>query len=184
MKRAVFLDRDGVLNQISVRDGIPRPPGDIGELEILAGVPEACSALKAAGFFLVVVTNQPDVARGTATRQGVEQINQAIKTSVPVDRFMVCYHDDADACCCRKPEPGMLLQAAAEENLDAVSSFMIGDRWRDVEAGRRAGCRTILVTGAYVEEKACQPDHQVSSLAEAAQWILKSEGVKNRDCNN
>lgn len=170
--RAVFLDRDGVINRAFVRDGKPYPPSSPGELEILPGVPEALSLLSAAGFRLVVVTNQPDVARGEQSRETVEAIHTLLRNQLPIDDFRVCYHDDVDRCSCRKPLPGMLLQAAADLGLDLSASFLVGDRWRDVEAGRNAGCMTIFIDYGYSERKPEAPDKIVSSLSEAADSIL------------
>ena len=105
MKRAVFLDRDGVLNRAVVREGKPYPPANVGEMEILPGVQESLEALRAAGFLLIVVTNQPDVARGTATRAAVEAINAALGEALPIDEFRTCFHDSGFGCDCRKPKP-------------------------------------------------------------------------------
>lgn len=167
--RAVFLDRDGTLNGAVVRDGKPFPPQSVEELEVLPGVAEALGRLKAAGFALVVVTNQPDVARGTVSKATVEAINARLLGTLPLDEVRVCYHDDSDRCTCRKPEPGLLLDPPT---YDVTESFVVGDRWRDVEAGRRAGCRaTILVDYGY-DEASSDPDCRVASLSEAADWIL------------
>jgi D-glycero-D-manno-heptose 1,7-bisphosphate phosphatase len=173
MARAVFLDRDGVINRTLVRDGKPYPPRNIGELEILPGVGEALKQLHNAGFKLIVVTNQPDVARGTQTRAMVEEINAALQSSLPIDEFRVCYHDDADQCACRKPRAGALLQSAQEFGIDLKASFMIGDRWRDIEAGRRAGCKTIFIDYHYAEKERVEPDHRACHLADATEWILE-----------
>jgi len=170
--RAVFLDRDGVINRASVRDGKPYPPSGPEELEILPGVPEALSRLSAAGFRLVVVTNQPDVARGRQSREMVEAIHKALRNELPIDEFRVCYHDDADRCSCRKPVPGMLLQAAVDLDLDLTASFLVGDRWRDVEVGKNAGCATVFIDYGYSERRPENPDKIVQSLLEAADWIL------------
>jgi D-glycero-D-manno-heptose 1,7-bisphosphate phosphatase len=167
---AVFLDRDGVLNRAVVRGGRPYPPDRLDEVEILPGVPEALERLKAAGFALIVATNQPDVARGRQTRAAVEAIHARLATVLPIDEFRVCYHDDKDDCPCRKPKPGLLNQAP---QYDLRRSIIVGDRWRDIEAGRRAGCRTaILVDYGYDEGRTVEPDLRVRSLAEAADWIL------------
>jgi D-glycero-D-manno-heptose 1,7-bisphosphate phosphatase len=171
VRRAVFLDRDGVLNAVVVRDGRPYPPGDASEVGLLPGVGDACARLRAAGFELVVVTNQPDVARGTQTLEAVERINDVLLAALPLDEIVVCPHDDADGCDCRKPKPGMLVDAAGRRGLDLATSFMVGDRWRDVEAGRRAGCRTVLLDRGY-DEPSAEPDAAVSDLGEAAEWIL------------
>jgi D-glycero-D-manno-heptose 1,7-bisphosphate phosphatase len=172
--RAVFLDRDGVLNRAVVRDGRPCPPASTSELEILPAVDEALLKLKEAGFMTIVVTNQPDVARGTQTRTAVEEINTFLMDRLAIDAIMICYHDDQDACRCRKPLPGLLLMAAAKYGIDLGASFMVGDRWRDVEAGNGAGCRTILIDYAYGERApSSPPDLRVASLLEAAIWIIQ-----------
>lgn len=168
----VFLDRDGVINCAIVDDGKPRSPSGLADLVILPGVEGALCLLRAAGFRLVVVTNQPDVARGKQTREGVEQLNQWLGACLPLDEFRVCYHDDRDRCFCRKPSPGLLFDAAREGEIDLGSSFMVGDRWRDIEAGYRAGCRTIFIDYGYAERQPERVDARVSSLAEAANWIL------------
>src|ERR1039458_18263 len=141
LRRVVFLDRDGVLNRPVVREGKPYPPASPDELEIVPEATAALAALRQAGFALYVVTNQPDVARGTQRRSIVEAMHAALRNVRPLDGFYVCYHDDADACECRKPKPGLLLTAAEEHGISLPVSYMIGDRWRDIEAGRRAGCR-------------------------------------------
>lgn len=169
----VFLDRDGVLNRATIRDGRSFPPSRLQDVEILPGVVDACRRLADAGWSLVVVTNQPDIARGTTTREAVDAINEVVVAGLPVTGVVVCPHDDADACRCRKPLPGMLLDAAARWNVDLAASVMVGDRWRDIEAGRQAGVRTILVDHGYTEQLRSAPDHVVASLAEAADLLLE-----------
>jgi len=176
MRRAVFLDRDGVLNRAFIHDdGKSHPPASPDELEILPGVAKACMTLRQAGFLLIVVTNQPDVARGAQSRDVVEAINDALRRQIPIDDIRVCYHDDPDDCACRKPRPGLLLEAANVWEIDLSSSFMVGDRWKDIEAGRRAGCKTVLVSGVYTEAARSRPDFHIASLQEAADWILKHD---------
>ncbi len=170
--RAVFLDRDGVINVPIVRDGTPYPPAGLAGLEIYGDAPAALGRLKGAGYRLIVVTNQPDVARGTQERATVEAINEAIGQQLPVDEFRVCYHDDADRCACRKPNPGSLLAAAREGSIDLASSYMIGDRWRDVAAGQSAGCRSIFIDRGYAERRPDGTFATASSLAEAVELIL------------
>ena len=174
LRRATFLDRDGVLNRATVRDGKPYPPASRAEVEILPDVPDALHSLKAAGFLLIGATNQPDVARGTQRRDVVEAINAKLCATLPLDDLLVCYHDDRDDCDCRKPRPGLLLAAAAKHGIELAASYMIGDRWRDVGAGRAAGCATIWIDRGYTEAwpEGCAPDHTVASLAEAAAWII------------
>jgi D-glycero-D-manno-heptose 1,7-bisphosphate phosphatase len=172
MKRAVFLDRDGVINRAIVRDGKPYPPASLVELEILPGVHETLQQLHDANYLLVVVTNQPDVARGTAKREDVEEMNAFLSSQLPIDGFKTCYHDSGDKCGCRKPLPGSLLEAAQEHNIDLSKSFMVGDRWRDIEAGASAGCKTFFINYRYAEQKPDAPDFIVSSLLEAKKIIL------------
>jgi D-glycero-D-manno-heptose 1,7-bisphosphate phosphatase len=176
VRRAVFLDRDGVLNRARVVGGVPRPPRGLEELEILPGVLEATRRLSRAGWLLVVVTNQPDIARGQVNRAEVDALNQALAACLPLDDLRVCPHDDADHCGCRKPEPGLLLAAARDHDIDLPGSVLVGDRWRDIEAGRRAGTRTVHVVpgtpGGYAERKPASPDLAVPSLLEAVPWII------------
>jgi len=174
MAHAVFLDRDGVINRALVRDGKPYPPASLAEFEILPDVADACAKLKQAGFLLVVATNQPDVGRGTVSRELVESLHSHLCRALPLDRVEACYHPGkgASECDCRKPKPGMLLRAARELNIDLGRSFMVGDRWRDIDCGHAAGCTTILVDHAYDEPLRQPPDHRVKSLAEAADVIL------------
>jgi D-sedoheptulose 7-phosphate isomerase len=172
---AVFLDRDGVLNRAFVRDGKPLPPPGSHDLEIMPDAAPALKELKSHGFPLYVVTNQPDVARGLITRAEVEAVHRKLASALPIDDIFVCYHDDVEHCACRKPSPGMLFAAARKHNIDLSRSFLVGDRWRDVDAGHAAGCKTILIDYGYRERKPAQPpEASVSSLREAADWIVRS----------
>jgi D-glycero-D-manno-heptose 1,7-bisphosphate phosphatase len=176
-RAAVFLDRDGVLVESLVRDGVPRPAQTLADLRVLPGVREACERLHDAGFILVVVTNQPDVARGTLTAEAIEEMHRELRAQLPLDDISVCLHDDADGCDCRKPQPGMLLAAAARWDLDLGESYLVGDRWRDIEAARRARCHAVFVDRGYDEPLRSEPDVTVADLPEAAEWILASESV-------
>lgn len=172
-RRAVFLDRDGVINRAVVRDGKPYPPDSVAELEILPGVPQALAALRAAGFLNVVVTNQPDVATGKQRREVVEAMHARLARELAVDAIKVCYHAAADGCACRKPKPGMLLEAASDHGIDLATSYLVGDRWRDVAAGQAAGCRAAyFIDYGYREQQPAQPFVAVESLAAAARGIL------------
>lgn len=174
MARAVFLDRDGVLNRTEVRGGAPRPPATLAELQLLPGVPEALRLLAAEGLRLVVVTNQPDVARGATRAEEVEAIHAHLMATLPLDAVFACFHDEADGCSCRKPRPGMLQAAAAAHGIELDRSFMVGDRWRDVEAGRAAGCETYLLEQPWSEPGRCSPDHTVPDLLSAAREIARA----------
>jgi len=172
MKRAVFLDRDGVINRAIVRDGRPYPPDSLDDVEVLPHVKLALNNLKAAGYFLVVVTNQPDVATGKTPKLVVDQINKYLQDSLPIDDIRTCYHEDSDRCKCRKPSPGLLFDAARDNQVDLKGSFMVGDRWRDIEAGSTAGCKTFFINYGYQERQPDFPDFIVKSLAEAADIII------------
>jgi D-glycero-D-manno-heptose 1,7-bisphosphate phosphatase len=173
-RRAVFLDRDGVLNRAFVRDGRPYPPSSLSELEILPDTAAALTELKRSGFLLVVVTNQPDVGRGTQEREVVDAIHDRLQEALPLDDVCVCYHTDDDHCDCRKPKPGLIFRAAERHSIDLAASYLIGDRWRDMDAGERAGCQTILIDYGYRERTpSAAPTARVASLRAATDWIGK-----------
>jgi D-glycero-D-manno-heptose 1,7-bisphosphate phosphatase len=171
--RALFLDRDGVVNRAIVRNRRPYPPSSVRELAILPNVPEALARLRSAGIRAIVVTNQPDVARGTIPRAVVEEIHGTLMAQLPLDAIRSCFHDSGDGCACRKPSPGLLLDAAREFDIDLKRSWMVGDRWRDIEAGRAAGCRTMFIDYGYDEKQPTEVDHRVGSLLEAVDFILR-----------
>jgi D-glycero-D-manno-heptose 1,7-bisphosphate phosphatase len=127
--------------------------------------------LASCGYALIGITNQPDVARGTQRREIVEAINTTLIQALPLDAIYVCYHDNRDKCDCRKPKPGLLIQAAHERELDLSQSFMVGDRWSDVVAGQAAGCRSLLIDTEYNERHRCAPHLVVADLLDAAQYI-------------
>lgn len=170
--RAVFLDRDGVINANVERDGRLVAPTTLEDFRFLPGVEDAIRRLKDAGLLVIVVTNQPDVATGRTSRATIEAMHDVIRARLRVDDIKVCTHVDADGCACRKPKPGMILQAAAERHIDLTRSYVVGDRWRDVEAGRVAGCSTILVDYGCVQDGPCVPDKAVGSLPDAVSYIL------------
>lgn len=174
MKRAVFLDRDGVINRAVVRDGKPYPPATLDEFVLLPGVERTAFNLRKAGFLIVVVTNQPDVATGVQRLEVVEAMHDKLHVAGICDDVKACYHIDADNCDCRKPKPGMLFEAAREWQIDLTRSFMVGDRWRDVAAGKAAGCHTFFIDYKYRERYADNPDAVVGSLEEAGGLILQN----------
>jgi len=172
LRPAVFLDRDGVLNEAVIRDGKPFPPAGLTEMRINPEAPAALGLLKQLGFRLFVVTNQPDVGRGTQTREAVEEMDEALRSAMPIDDFFICYHAGTEDCDCRKPKPGLILEAARQHAVPLDQSFLIGDRWRDVDAGTAAGVRTIWIDYGYQERgPATEPSMRVRSLTEAAEWI-------------
>jgi D-glycero-D-manno-heptose 1,7-bisphosphate phosphatase len=175
MNKAFFLDRDGVINEAIVRNGKPYPPFVLEEVKILPGVPEALMKLHQAGYMIFIVTNQPDVTRLKQSKTNVEAIHAFLSKVLPINEFLVCYHDDKDHCNCRKPKPGLLVEAAQRYNIDLAASFMVGDRWRDIDAGFYAGCFTIFVDNHYDEKLSIQPDWMVSSLSQAVDRFFSSE---------
>jgi D-glycero-D-manno-heptose 1,7-bisphosphate phosphatase len=177
-RRGIFLDRDGVLLQSPVVRGVPQPPPSAADAEILPGVPAACRALRGAGFVLIVVTNQPDIARGVITEEAATAVNDALLAQVELDGVLMCIHDDLDRCTCRKPAPGLLVTAAARWGIDLGTSVMVGDRWRDIAAGKAAGCHTIFVDRAYSERRPEGQDLTVSSFPEAVPWIMDQRGTE------
>ena len=173
-RAAVFLDRDGVLNESALRNGVPVPPATVDDFRLLPGVVEACQEFAAAGLVLVVVTNQPDVSRGTLTVAELDRIHARLRDLLPIDAIYVCPHDDDDGCPCRKPRPGMILQAAADLDLDLNQSVGVGDRWRDVDAARRAGVRSVYISWNDLEPLTNPADATFTSLFEARQHVLAS----------
>jgi D-glycero-D-manno-heptose 1,7-bisphosphate phosphatase len=174
--RALFLDRDGTFNTNYVRNGKPYAPRSFAEFELLPGVVEAALKAKAAGFLLILVTNQPDVVNGITPRAEVDKMHAFLREKIPFDDLKICWHTDADNCRCRKPKPDMLLEAAANHGIDLKASYMVGDRWRDILAGQAAGCFTIFIDYHLTQEQPSTPDKVVSSLPEAVDFILAREG--------
>lgn len=183
-QRAVFLDRDGTLNHPVVRDGKPYPPATTEEFRLFEDAPAICRQLHAAGYVLVVATNQPDVGRGTQSQASVEAMHAHLQKLIPeIVRIESCYapgqgapHPENRR---RKPEPGMLTDAAQALGLDLAQSWMVGDRWRDIDCGARAGCRTIFLDWGYDEPLRQKPDFTVRTLAEAAGIILAESRTIN-----
>lgn len=178
-RRAVFLDRDGVINKPVIREGRPHPPAEVEGFDLYGDVLAGCAQLEAAGYLLVVVTNQPDVARGTQTRRAVDAMHRKMLEALPqIARVEVCWHAGAawaDPCDCRKPQPGMVLRAAQTLNIDLSQSFFVGDRWRDIDCGHGAGCRTVFIDRSYSESLKQSPDWSVQSFGEAVEVILRAK---------
>jgi D-glycero-D-manno-heptose 1,7-bisphosphate phosphatase len=180
-RRAVFLDRDGVINRAVVRNGKPHPPSSVKDFELYDDVIDGCARLKTASFLLVVITNQPDVGRGTQSREAVEAMHLKLQSALPsLDRIEICYHGGeryGQPCDCRKPRPGLILQAAAELNIDLKESYVIGDRWRDIDCARAAGCRVIFIERGYKEKLRQAPDVTVANFKEAVNAVLRDASV-------
>ncbi len=176
MKRAVFLDRDGVLNRAEVRDGKSYAPRRLAEFRLFPRVAEAVQGLREAGLVIVVVTNQPDIGAGRVSLETVEAMHERLRGRIPVDAIEVCPHVPQEGCTCRKPSAGMLLAAADRIGIDLQQSFMVGDRYTDILAGERAGCRTVLIHRGCAGPRLAEPDLVATSLPLAARWILGLTG--------
>jgi D-glycero-D-manno-heptose 1,7-bisphosphate phosphatase len=181
MRRAVFLDRDGVLNRVVVRNGKPHPPSSVSEFELYEDAADGCARLKAARFLLVVITNQPDVGRGIQSREAIEAMHLKLQSALPqLDRVEICYHGGEpyrQTCDCRKPRTGLILKAADELNINLTDSYVIGDRWRDVDCARAAGCRAIFIQRGYKETLRKAPDVTVANFNDAVNAVLRDAGA-------
>ncbi|MBF0400681.1 MAG: HAD-IIIA family hydrolase [Magnetococcales bacterium] len=171
-RRAVFLDRDGVLSVSLIRDGKGYAPRCLADFALYPEAAQAVEALKGAGFVVVVVTNQPDIGNGLTTADEVALMHRQLQDALPVDLVLTCPHKQGEGCACRKPKPGLLAEAVARLGLDPLSSFMVGDRSSDLAAGRAMGCRTIFIDRGYREPLTEVPHYRADSVWEAAQWIL------------
>ena len=169
MNPAVFLDRDGVVNHVVWRDGKPASPRTLDEFMLAPGT-VALERVRATGMRLFVVTNQPDIARGLLEPAVLDGCMARVRAATGCDDLRCCTHDDGDACACRKPRPGMLHDLALSWEVDLGASYMVGDSWRDVEAGRVAGCTTVLIRRPYNEGVVA--DIVVASLADAVDALL------------
>tara|TARA_B100001123_G_scaffold37743_1_gene39056 strand:- start:584 stop:1129 length:546 start_codon:yes stop_codon:yes gene_type:complete len=174
LKEAVFFDRDGVINQALVRRGHPYSPANLEQFTWVKGIHDVCEQLKSVGFVLICVTNQPDVGRGLQSHAAVENLHTKIMDALPLESIYSCYHDGIEDCACRKPKPGMLLEAANEYGVDLTRSWLIGDRWKDVDAGNAAGCKTVFVDYGYDEKLNTAPNHRVSDVREIPPVILQA----------
>ena len=178
MRKAIFLDRDGVINKTFIKNDLPFSPPSFNELKILTGVKESIFRLQKLNFICLVVTNQPDVSRGKIKKKTVIKMNNYLKDEIKLDDIFVCYHDDHDNCKCRKPNPGLLLDAVKKWDIDLKKSYMIGDRWRDIEAGKSVGCKTIFIDYNYKETKPKNPNFTTDSLLNSVYIIEKLQGKK------
>lgn len=159
MVKAIFLDRDGVINKAIVVNGKPYPPTRMGEVHVIEGIKDLIKLWHEEGYLVIVVTNQPDIGRNTVNKRSVVKINNFLKYEVLFDDLFMCPHRDRDNCECRKPKTGLFKQAKEKYDIDFEESYMIGDRWKDIEAGKRVGCKTIFIDYGYSEELTEKPDY-------------------------
>ncbi len=173
LKKAIFLDRDGVINKVILSDGKPFSPRKFNEFEFLPQVEKALSYLRKLGFINIIVTNQPDIARGLVEMKELNKMHTLIREKLPVDDLMVCPHDDKDNCTCRKPKPGMLIEASEKWGIELKKSYLIGDSWKDMEAGKSVSCKTILIDMPYNHE--AKSEYRVKNWDEVVETIDNCE---------
>ena len=172
LRSAIFLDRDGVLVEAPIVEGLPKSITKNEEVQYLVGIKSSLQALKSAGFLLIMVTNQPDIARHKITFESAFKLNESIGTELNLDAIYMCPHDNQDNCACRKPSPGLINRAALDLNIDVASSYLIGDRWRDISAGQAAGCKCLFLNHGYSEERPEPPYDEINSISQATSLIL------------
>jgi len=175
MTKAVFLDRDGVINEVLVKNDRAYSPRRFEEFKFIENVYELIRKIKEAGFLSIVVTNQPDIARGKMEISELERMNKAVRDKLPIDDNLVCMHDDIDNCSCRKPKPGMIFKAAKKYEIEIETSFLIGDGWRDMMAASNAGCKGILLKASYNTGVDCFK--RVENLKTAIDTIVDEKGA-------
>jgi D-glycero-D-manno-heptose 1,7-bisphosphate phosphatase len=178
---AVFLDRDGVINRSPVRGGKPFAPRRLEEFRLLPGVAAQAAALRELGYLLVVITNQPDIGHGLLDWQTLNEFHNRLRARIAPDAIMVCPHRQDEGCDCRKPRPGMLLEAARRLTIDFGQSYVIGDRWSDIEAGRTVGCYTILINRGYKSDRFSAPDATARSLRAAVALVRQRTGTRGKE---
>lgn len=171
-QKAVFFDRDGVINKSIVKNNKPYPPSSISEFVWNGNIIEIIEKLNQKGYKTIIFTNQPDVARGTQSLEKVEEIHDKIKKETLIDEIYSCYHDSQDNCDCRKPKPGMLLSAQKKYGINLKQSYVIGDRWKDIEAGKQVGCKTIFIDYNYDEKISSKPDYTVANINAVERILL------------
>jgi D-glycero-D-manno-heptose 1,7-bisphosphate phosphatase len=169
-RRAVFLDRDGVLVETIIRDDRAFAPLSLKEFRLTEDASAQVARLRGVGLLPIVFTNQPDVGQGRLLPGTLEEMHALLREAVPVEDIFVCIHDSGAGCECRKPRPGMLQAAAVKWGVDLRRSFVVGDRWQDIHAGRAVGCYTVLIERPYSGDVA--PDARATDLAGAVQAVL------------
>ncbi len=174
---AVFFDRDGVLIETLVEDGAPIADNNVNSLKFVSGAVEICQSLAAANITTFMITNQPDISRGKVALVDVLAINEVVKKTCQLTENSMCAHDDGAFCSCRKPKPGMIIELSARHNIDLGASVVVGDRWRDIDAGANAGCMTIFIDYGYNETLRSEPTWKVSSMSQAGLILRKHFGI-------
>lgn len=170
MKLGVFIERDGVLNKVRVERQHQVSPLTLEEFHVLKEPVALLKKLKAAGFMLIATTNQPGISRGYQNRRELDRMHELLKRMLPLDDLLVCPHDESDRCPCRKPKPGLLMEAGFKWHLDLDRSFVLSDKWQDAEAARAAGCTSVMIQSPWIGN--VHRDFLVPDLAAAVDKIL------------
>ena len=181
MNKAIFLDRDGVLNKVILKDGKPLSPKNLSEFVLLDNVSEALAIFKKLDYLTIIVTNQPDIKTKKQTLKDLEITHKWIFDNLMIDDIFVCCHDDSDNCNCRKPGIGMLINASKKYKINLTKSIMIGDRWKDIKCGQLAKCKNnFYINYGYDEPSPTGKFINVSSLYECSK-IVESMNEKNNE---
>ena len=172
-KKAIFIDRDGIINKVVMREGTVSSPWRLEEFEILPDVKECLGAFKKMGFLNIVFSNQPDISRGFLKIDDLDKMHKIIADKLPMDEIKFCPHDDKAHCSCRKPKPGLILEAVEKWSIDLEKSYVIGDSWKDIGAGKAAGCKTFLLRREYNKDFQKDYNFEVNNLKEMVEIIKK-----------
>ena len=175
MKKAVFLDRDGVVSRAVVINNRPFSIRRASDLQILDEVNEALGIFGKLALIPIIISNQPDVARGLLSQLEHEKIESKIVTLTGISKIYTCTHDEKDNCFCRKPKPGLILKAAEDHDIDITKSYLIGDRWRDMDLAKNVDCRSFFINRNYEEKYPEYFDYETGSILESAKIIEKLE---------
>lgn len=171
MKQAVFIERDGVLNQVRVERQHQVSPLTLEDFHLNQEAAPLLKRLKAAGLVLIATTNQPGLSRGYQSRRDLDRMHLLMQKTFCLDEILVCPHDETDRCPCRKPKPGLLVEAAFKWHLDLDRSFVVSDKWHDAEAARTAGCTSLLLQSPWV--RSVHRDFVLPNLAAIVEKILQ-----------
>ena len=171
VKPAVFIERDGILNKVRVERQQQVGPVSCDQFSLNTEAAPLFNELKAAGLLLIVTTNQPGLSRGDQSRRELDRMHQMLRATFAVDDLLVCPHEDADRCPCRKPKPGLLIEAAHKWGIDLIRSFVVSDKWQDAEAARRAGSTSLLVRSPWLGD--VHHDFVLPDLATLVEKVLQ-----------
>ncbi len=174
MRKAIFFDRDGVLIKTDIKSGSPVAINDNNNVEFATNQVNLFKELKLKGFLFFLFTNQPDVARGKVLKVEVDLINIRVAERYLLDDIFVCYHDDIDNCMCRKPKNGLILEARDKYNLNLNQSFVIGDRWRDMDAAENSNCKSVFIDHHYSEKHPSKYKFSFENIDDALRFIIGS----------